>query len=81
MSSGIIRKKGQSGRAVVVECSICGSKIPRDKAIEKRRYTLLLDRNLWALLREKGAKLHAGRRITYYCISCTKQRKYVQVLP
>lgn len=77
MSSGITRRKGQSGRATVVECAICGARVPRDKAIEKRRSTLPLDRNLRQLLREQGAKLHSSRRIVYYCISCAKHRKYV----
>jgi ribosomal protein S26 len=77
VSSGITRRKGQSGRVTTVECAICGAKIPRDKAIEKRRFSLRLDRNLRALLREKGAKLHNMRRVVYYCISCAKHRKYV----
>jgi ribosomal protein S26 len=77
MSSGITRRKGKSGRANVVECAICGAKVPRDKAIEKRRHALPLDRNLRRLLKEQGAKIYAGKRITYYCISCAKHRKYV----
>jgi ribosomal protein S26 len=77
MGSGITRRKGKSGRATVVECAICGAKVPRDKAIEKKKHSLPLDRNLRELLKEKGAKLYAGSRITYYCISCAKHRKYV----
>jgi small subunit ribosomal protein S26e len=75
--SKIIRRKGQSGRAVVVECSMCGAKVPRDKAIEKRRRSLPLDRNTRRLLKEMGAKLHTSHSIVYYCISCAKHRKYV----
>ncbi len=75
--SSITRRKGQSGRAMSVECASCGGLIPRDKAIEKLRNTLPLDRNLRRILREKGAKLHSTRRIVYYCISCAKHRKYV----
>jgi ribosomal protein S26 len=77
MSSHITRRKGQSGRAVVVECAICGAKVPRDKAVEKRRRTLPLDRNIRQMLKERGAKLHTSYRIVYYCISCAKHRKYV----
>jgi small subunit ribosomal protein S26e len=76
-SSGITRRKGQSGRATTVECTLCGAKIPRDKAVERSRYSFRLDRNLRALLREKGAKLHNLRRVAYYCISCAKHRRYV----
>ena len=77
ISSGITRRKGQSGKAVTIECALCGAKIPRDKAVEKRRRSLHLDRNLRQLLREQGARLHYGSRIVYYCISCAKHRKYV----
>lgn len=77
LSSGITRRKGKSGRAVVVECAICGAKVPRDKAVEKRSRSLRLGRNLRDLLREKGAKLHGVSRIQYYCISCAKHRKYI----
>jgi len=65
MSSGITRRKGKSGRAKVVECAICGAKVPRDKAVEKQRRSLPLDRMLRQLLKEKRAKLYAGSRITY----------------
>jgi len=66
MSSGITRRKGKSGRTRVVECTICGAKVPRDKAVEKRRCTMPLDRDLRRLLRESGAKLHTSHRIVYY---------------
>ncbi|MGD2200931.1 MAG: 30S ribosomal protein S26e [Candidatus Bathyarchaeota archaeon] len=75
--SKITRRKGKSGRAVSVECSMCGAKVPRDKAIEKQRRSLPLDRNTRRLLREKGAKLHTSQNIVYYCVSCAKHRKYV----
>jgi small subunit ribosomal protein S26e len=75
--SNITRRKGQSGRASSVECSMCGALVPRDKAIEKRRNTLPLSRNLRRILKEKGARLHSTRRVVYYCISCAKHRRYV----
>ena len=40
MSSKITRKKGQSGRAKVVQCIQCGKMVPRDKAMEKRKSAL-----------------------------------------
>ena len=46
MSSKITRKKGQSGRVVVVQCIQCGKMVPRDKAVKKRKRTLPLDRRL-----------------------------------
>ncbi len=77
MSSKITRKKGQSGRAAVVQCIACGKMIPRDKAVEKWKSTLRLDHRLKELLKKRGAYLSSGRSIVYYCISCAKHRKYI----
>ncbi len=77
MSSKITRKKGQSGRAVGVQCVQCGKMVPRDKAVEKRKSVLPLDRRLRELLKKQGAYLSSGRSIVYYCVSCAKHRKYV----
>ncbi|NIR86811.1 30S ribosomal protein S26e [Candidatus Bathyarchaeota archaeon] len=71
------RKKGQSGRAVVVQCVQCGKMVPRDKAVEKRKSTLPLDHRLRERLKKQGAYLGGGRSIVYYCVSCAKHRKYV----
>ncbi len=77
LSSGITRKKGQSGRATTVQCVQCGKMIPRDKAVEKRKSVLPMGHRLRALLKKKGAYLSRGRTIVYYCVSCAKHRKYV----
>jgi small subunit ribosomal protein S26e len=77
VSSGITRKKGQSGRARTVICSACGAKVPRDKAIVKRRFGLPLNRQLMKLLKEQGARMHSGKTTVYYCVSCAKHRKYI----
>ena len=77
MTSKITRKKGQSGRAVIVQCIQCGKIIPRDKAVEKHKSTLPLDHRLRKLLKNQGAYISGRRSIVYYCISCAKHRKYV----
>jgi small subunit ribosomal protein S26e len=77
MSSNITRKKGQSGRKRSVECVQCGALVPRDKAIVKRRFGLPLNRRLIKILKEQGARIHGGKNIVYYCVSCAKHRKYV----
>ncbi len=77
MSSGITRRKGQSGRAITVECVQCGKKIPRDKAIERRKSALPLDRSTRKLLKESGAWISKFKRHVYYCIRCAKHRGYV----
>jgi small subunit ribosomal protein S26e len=77
LSSGITRKKGQSGRAKVVQCVQCGQLLPRDKAIEKRKSSLRLDYKLRALLKNRGAYISTRKTVVYYCVSCAKHRKYV----
>ena len=77
MSSKITRRKGQSGRARTVECAACGAKIPRDKAIAKRRHSLPLNRQLIKTLKEQGARVHSSKTRSYYCISCAMHRKYI----
>lgn len=77
MSSNITRKKGQSGRTKSVECTQCGALIPRDKAVEKVKRGLPLDRQLIKTLKDQGARIHAGKTTVYYCVSCAKHRKYV----
>jgi small subunit ribosomal protein S26e len=77
MSSGITRKKGQSGRAKVVQCIQCGQLLPRDKAIEKYKSSLRLDYKLRTLLKKCGAYISNSGTIVYYCVSCAKHRKYV----
>jgi ribosomal protein S26 len=77
VNSRITRKKGQSGRAHVVQCIQCGKMIPRDEAVEKRKSTLPLDHRLRKLLKDKGAYVDGGRSVVYYCISCAKHRRYV----
>lgn len=77
MSSGITRRKGQSEKNRSVECAQCGAKVPRDKAIVKRRFGVPLDSRLRKTLLDLGARLHACRNVAYYCVSCAKHRKYV----
>jgi small subunit ribosomal protein S26e len=77
MSSGITRRKGQSGKTETVQCAQCGAIVPRDKAIEKIRSTLPLSKHLRNMLQRQGAYIHSTRRVVTYCISCAKHRKYV----
>jgi small subunit ribosomal protein S26e len=77
MSSGITRKKGQSGRDKAFQCIQCGQLLPRDKAIEKRKSSLRLVFKLRKLLKSSGACISNRSCIVYYCVSCAKHRKYV----
>ncbi|MFX0069229.1 MAG: 30S ribosomal protein S26e [Promethearchaeota archaeon] len=75
--SSITRRKGQSGKTVVVQCIHCGKRIPKDKAVEKTRTTLPIDYRTRMLLKKSGAQLSHAKIKVYYCISCAKHRKYV----
>jgi len=75
--SSITRRKGQSGRTVAVQCVQCGKKIPKDKAVEKRKSTLTIDHRTRILLKKSGAQLSYAKIKVYYCISCAKHRRYV----
>lgn len=67
MSSGITRKKGQSGRAKVVQCIQCGKMLPRDKAVEKRKSSLRLDYKLRKLLK-KVVPISAAERASFIIV-------------
>lgn len=75
--SSITRRKGKSGKTVVVQCTQCGKMIPKDKAVEKRKTTLPIDYRTRMLLKKSGARLSHAKIKVYYCISCAKHRKYV----
>lgn len=73
------RSKGRKGRSKLVQCSSCGSLVPRDKAKKTTRYTTLVDYSLAKELKAKGAYLSSHRTEKYYCISCAVHRRIVKV--
>lgn len=76
-SSG--RSKGSKGRGSVVQCSMCGEVVPRDKAKKVTRRTSMVDPMLARELRQKGAYIASSAEIKYYCVSCAVHRGVVKV--
>lgn len=56
------------GREPLVTCDACGRTVPRDKAVEYVKSSMVdID--------QKDVVIDLTRRKVYYCISCAKHRK------
>jgi small subunit ribosomal protein S26e len=73
------RAKGGKGRGDIIQCSMCGSLVPRDKAKKVTSWVSLLDPQLSRELRAKGAIIPRQRVIKYYCISCAVHHRVAKV--
>jgi len=73
------RSKGNKGRSKMVQCSSCGSQVPRGKAKRVTQYKSLVDWSLGKELRAQGAYFTRQRVEKYYCISCAVHRRVVKV--
>jgi len=73
------RSKGGKGRSDVVQCSICGEFVPRDKAKKVTRRVSVVDPQLARELRQKGAYIAAPLETKYYCVSCAVHHGIVKV--
>ena len=73
------RAKGQKGKGDVVQCSVCGGLVPRDKAKKSTRRITLVDPVLARELRQKGAYMPGSFSTQYYCVSCAVHRGLVNV--
>lgn len=73
------RSKGGKGRSGMVQCSLCGQLVPRDKAKKMSRRTSLVDSTLYKELRQKGAHITSSVTIKFYCVSCAVHRGVVKV--
>ncbi|RLF93013.1 30S ribosomal protein S26e [Thermococci archaeon] len=73
------RSKGGKGRSDVVQCSICGHLVPRDKAKKVTRRVSVVDPSLAKELRQKGAWISSRVETRYYCISCAVYHGIVKI--
>lgn len=73
------RSKGAKGHSSMVQCSICGALVPRDKAKRQTRWTSLVDSRLLKELQQQGASISRERTTKYLCISCAVHRGVVKV--
>lgn len=64
-------KTGSSkGNHNKVQCSKCGSFVPRSKAKAVTRRTSLVDSRMYNELKKAGTVILSGSHKKYYCISC-----------
>jgi len=73
------RSKGGKGKSGLVQCSMCGELVPRDKAKKLTRRTSFVDPALAKELRQKGAYFATQLQTKYYCVSCAVHRGVVKV--
>ena len=73
------RSKGSKGRSKMVQCSSCGSQVPRGKAKRVTQHKSLVDWSLGKELRAQGAYFTQQRIEKYYCISSAVHRRVVKV--
>ena len=73
------RSKGKSGRPGLVQCSICGKIIPRDKAKKVTRYVSVVDPQLAKELRKQGTYIPRRKEVVYMCVSCAVHRGIVKI--
>jgi len=73
------RSKGSKGRSGFVQCSMCGQRVPRDKAKRATRRVSMVGGPLAKELRQKGTYIASASETKYYCISCAVHRGVVKV--
>ncbi len=73
------RSKGGKGKSAIVQCSMCGELVPRDKAKKVSKRVSLIDPTLARELKQKGAYIADRVDTRYYCISCAVHRGLVKV--
>ena len=73
------RSKGGKGRSGMVQCSVCGELVPRDKAKKSSRRVSLVDSQLYKELRQKGTHVTSRVDTKFYCVSCAVHRHVVSV--
>ncbi|MFQ5762874.1 MAG: 30S ribosomal protein S26e [Candidatus Bathyarchaeia archaeon] len=73
------RAKGGKGRSDAIQCTSCGSLVPRDKAKKVTSWVSFVDPALAKELRSQGAFIPRDSVIKYYCVSCAVHRGIVKV--
>ncbi|MFC1754881.1 30S ribosomal protein S26e [Thermoproteota archaeon] len=73
------RSKGNKGSTDQVQCSKCGTLVPRDKAKRVTTRVNLVEPMLARELRAAGAYIAAPKTLKIYCVSCAVHYGYVKV--
>ncbi len=73
------RAKGGKGSSDHIQCSNCGTLVPRDKAKKFTSRVTLVEPTLAKELRAAGAYIAAPKTVKYYCVSCAVHYGLVKV--
>ena len=73
------RSKGGKGRSDYVQCTNCGTLVPKDKAKKVTSRISLVEPSLAKELRAQGAYIAAPRTIKHYCVSCAVHYGVIKV--
>jgi small subunit ribosomal protein S26e len=73
------RSKGSKGHSDLVQCSNCGTLVPKDKAKKLTSRVSFVDPSLAKELRDAGAYIPGSRTIKTYCVSCAVHFGLVKV--
>jgi small subunit ribosomal protein S26e len=73
------RSKGGKGHSDQVQCSNCGTLVPKDKAKKLTTRVGLVEPMLARELRAQGAYIATSRTLKFYCVSCAVHFGLVKV--
>ncbi len=73
------RAKGGKGRSDYVQCSNCGTLVPKDKAKRVTSRISLVEPALARELRAAGTYIAAQNALKVYCVSCAVHYGHVKV--
>ena len=73
------RSKGGKGHSDLVQCSNCGTLVPKDKAKKLTTRVGLVEPMLARELRAQGAYIATSRILKFYCVSCAVHFGLVKV--
>lgn len=73
------RAKGGKGRSDLVQCSMCGALVPKDKAKKWTSRVSLVEPSLARELRAAGAYIPQSTTMKFYCVSCAVHSGRVKV--
>ena len=73
------RSKGGKGRSGTVQCSLCGKRVPADKAKRRTRYRSLTDPTIGRELRKSGTRLPRLQTFETLCVNCSVHTGHVRI--
>ncbi len=73
------RSKGRKGRSGAVQCSLCGKRVPIDKAKKRTRFRSLADPSISRELRKAGTRMQRVQTFEYLCVNCSVHTGHARI--